>query len=239
MALALVLLAGCAHRPADDPADPLEPVNRAVFTFNEKADKYLLRPIAVGYNYVVPDPVQHSISNFFDNLDEPRNFINDLLQLKFKQSAINLSRLVVNSTAGIAGFFDVADRIGLHPHQEDFGQTLGYWGVGEGWFLMLPFLGPSTNRDLVGYVGDMPTKPTFWLPGRYDVYKYSAQGVQLINYRASLLTADRILDQQFDKYLFIRTAYLQQRQNKIYDGNPPQEAFELPDDEPAPAKGGK
>jgi len=230
-----LLLAGCAHRPADDPADPLEPVNRAVFSFNEKADKYALKAVAQAYVYVVPEPARSGVTNFFDNLDEPRNIVNALLQLKFKQSAINTGRLLLNTTAGLGGLFDVASEVGLKPHEEGFGQTLGYWGVGEGWYLMLPILGPSDNRDLVGFIGDIPTKPSFYLPGRFDVYNYSATALNAVNERANFLTSDRLLSQQFDKYLFIRTAFLQQRQSLIYDGNPPLEDYEIPSDDPAPA----
>lgn len=235
LALAALWLAGCAHHPADDPADPLEPVNRAFFTFNEKADKYALRPAAQAYSYVVPEPARNGVTHFFDNLDEPRNILNDLLQLKFKQTAVNTGRFLLNSTAGIGGLFDVASEVGLAPHDEGFGQTLGYWGVGEGWYLMLPLLGPSDNRDLVGTVADMPTKYSFWLPGRFDVYSYSAQFLNVLNVRANLLSTDRLLNEQFDRYLFVRTAFLQRRQNLIYDGNPPLEDFQIPPDEPAPA----
>ena len=234
-ALAALTLAGCAHRPADDPADPLEPVNRAVFSFNEKADKYALRPVAQAYAYVVPEPARNGVTNFFDNLDEPRNIVNDLLQLKFKQGAINLGRLLLNTTAGLGGLFDVASEVGLAPHEEGFGQTLGYWGVGEGWYLMLPLLGPSDNRDLVGFVADMPTQGSFYLPGRYDVYKYSSTGVHAVNTRANFLSSDRLLNEQFDKYLFVRTAFLQRRYSLIYDGNPPLDDYQIPaDDPPAP-----
>ena len=235
LALAALLLTGCAHRPADDPADPLEPVNRAFFTFNEKADQYALKPLAKGYVYVVPEPARNSVTNFFDNLDEPRNIVNDLFQLKFKQTAINTGRFLLNTTAGIGGLFDVASEVGLAPHEEGFGQTLGYWGVGEGWYLMLPLLGPSDNRDLVGTVADMPTKGSFWLPGHFDVYKYSAQFLEIVNKRANFLSSDRLLAEQFDRYLFVRTAFLQRRQSLIYDGNPPLDDYAIPgDDEPTP-----
>jgi len=138
---------------------------------------------------------------------------------------------VLNTTAGLAGFIDVASEVGLEKHEEGLGQTLGYWGVGEGWYLMLPLLGPSTNRDLVGFAGDSFLNPSFYLPGRYDVYAISANVVNLVDTRANFLAADGILQQQFDRYLFVRTAYLQQRWSLIHDGNPPLEDFELPDDE--------
>jgi len=233
--IATLAVAGCAHRPADDPADPLEPVNRAVFKFNETADKYALRPVAKVYADITPAPARQGITNFFDNLQEPRNIVNAILQAKFVQAGKNLGRLLLNSTAGLAGFVDVATEVGLEKHEEGLGQTLGYWGVGEGWYLMLPLLGPSTNRDLVGFAGDSFVNPSFYLPGRYDVYSISANAVNLVNTRANFLAADGILQQQFDRYLFVRTAYLQQRWNLIHDGNPPLEGFELPPDEPIDA----
>jgi len=233
--IATLAVAGCAHRPADDPADPLEPVNRAVFKFNETADKYALRPVAKVYADITPAPARQGITNFFDNLQEPRNIVNAILQAKFVQAGKNLGRLLLNSTAGLAGSVDVATEVGLEKHEEGLGQTLGYWGVGEGWYLMLPLLGPSTNRDLVGFAGDSFVNPSFYLPGRYDVYSISANAVNLVNTRANFLAADGILQQQFDRYLFVRTAYLQQRWNLIHDGNPPLEGFELPPDEPIDA----
>jgi phospholipid-binding lipoprotein MlaA len=133
---------------------------------------------------------------------------------------------------------DVATEVGLTKHNEDFGQTLGYWGVGEGWYLVLPLLGPSDNRDLIGRVGDAATNVSFYLPGRDDVYVYSANGLNLINTYAGLLSTDRLIHEQFDPYLFVRTAYLQRRQNLVYDGNPPPEPAPKFDDPAfaAPAK---
>jgi len=161
----------------------------------------------------VPEPARNGVTNFFDNLDEPRNAVNDVLQLKFKQSAKNVGRFLLNTIAGLGGLFDVASEVGLEPHVEDFGQTLGYWGVGEGWYLVLPLIGPSDNRDFAGFLADMPTQFSFYLPGRYDVERYGAQ---------------------FVHYVFIRTGYLQRRQSLVYDGHPPLEDFVVPDDEPAP-----
>src|SRR5688572_26977733 len=150
--LLTLLAAGCAHSPAYDPQDPLEKVNRAVFGFNEKADQYVLKPVAKGYDKITPQPVRRGIANFFDNLFYPTVIVNDLLQAKLKQGAFDLGRFVVNTTVGVVGIFDVATGWGMEKHEEDFGQTLGYWGVGPGWYLMLPLLGPSDNRDLVGRV---------------------------------------------------------------------------------------
>jgi len=231
---AVLALTACAHAPADEPADPLEPVNRAVFTFNDRADHYVLRPVAKGYVYVTPEIVRSGISNFFSNLEEPRTIVNDVLQLKLLQSLEDTGRLVVNTTMGAAGFIDIATRAGLEKHNEDFGQTLGYWGVGEGWYLMLPFYGPSDNRDLIGKGADMPTSPSFYLDGDHDWLRYGASGLGVIDMRAGLLDSDKLMDQQLDKYLFVRTAFLQHRQALVYDGKPPREDYEVYDDEPAP-----
>ncbi|MDR3419600.1 MAG: VacJ family lipoprotein [Nevskia sp.] len=247
--LVTLALAACAHHPADEPADPLEPVNRAVWSFNHTADQYVLKPVAQGYVDVTPDWAREGISNFFGNLTYPTTIVNDFLQAKFKQGVADTGRFVVNSTYGVGGLIDVGERVGLHRHDEDFGQTLGYWGVGEGWFLMLPLLGPSDNRDLIGRGFDSFTTPTRYLPGRYDLPNYAVTlGLYTINLRANLLPSDSLMESQFDTYLFIRTAYLQHRQALVYDGNPPPEDLGLSDiddsdsakpkagDKPAPAK---
>lgn len=227
--LATLALGACAHAPADDPADPLEPVNRVVWTFNDTADRYVLRPVARAYVYVTPDFFRTGVTNFVENIEEPRTIVNDLFQLKLAQGGSDLGRFIINTTAGLGGVLDVATGVGLSKHDEDFGQTLGYWGVGEGWYLMLPLLGPSDNRDLVGTVVDIPTNPIYWLDGDHDWLKYSFNAVHIVNTRARLLDSDRLLDSQLDKYLFVRTAYLQRRQSMVYDGNPPKEDYEFED----------
>ena len=150
---------------------------------------------------------------------------------------------MVNSIWGIGGLVDVGTRVGLVKHDEDFGQTLGYWGMGEGWYLMIPFLGPSDNRDLLGRGVDMFSNPTYYLPGRYDLPHYLATYVlDSVNRRANALPSDSLLESQFDTYLFVRTAYLQHRQALVYDGNPPPDDLGLSDygddsSTPAPAPG--
>ena len=197
-----VLLASCAHHPADDPSDPLEPVNRAMWTFNSKADQYVLKPAAKGYVAVTPGWAREGVTNFFSNLVYPTTIVNDVLQAKFTQGAADTGRFVVNSI----------------------------WGIGEGWYLMIPFLGPSDNRDLLGRGVDMFTNPTYYLPGRYDLPHYLTTYVlDSVNIRANALPSDSLLDSQFDTYLFIRTAYLQHRQALVYDGNPPPEDLGLSD----------
>lgn len=228
--LAVLALSACAHRPADDPADPLEPANRAVYTFNSKADHYVLRPAAKGYAAVMPDWAREGIGNFFSNLFYPTTIVNDFLQAKFKQGAADTGRFVVNSIYGVGGLIDVGNRVGLPKHDEDFGQTLGYWGVGEGWYLMIPFMGPSDNRDLLGKGVDIFTAPAHYIPGRYDLPHYLVDYVlNSVNVRANALPSDSLLESQFDTYLFIRTAYLQHRQALVYDGNPPPEDLGLTD----------
>lgn len=226
--LAAALLAGCAHAPADDPADPLEPVNRAIYGFNETADRFVLRPVAKGYETVLPSFVRTGVRNFFDNLFYPTVIVNDLLQLKGEQLAQDFCRFVLNSTFGIGGLLDIATPGGLPRHDEDFGQTLGYWGVGEGWYLMLPLFGPSNNRDLIGRIADSGTSPLFYL--ETDEWGYALGALDIVADRAELLKADRILAGQLDRYVFVRTIYLQLRQSRVYDGNPPKEEYDFEED---------
>lgn len=231
---ATLAIAGCAHSPPDEPSDPLEPMNRAVFKFNRAADRYVLKPVAQAYDYSVPDPAKKGVANFFNNLKEPRTILNNILQLKLKRAAKDTGRFLLNSTAGFAGLMDVATDAGLKRHDEDFGQTLGHYGVGTGWYLMLPFLGPSTNRELVGFGGDYFTAVDYYLDSE-DVVEpevlYGAKAVDLVDTRARLLSADSLLDGAIDPYIFVRTAYLQQRLAKVYDGNPPRELLYGSDDE--------
>lgn len=210
--LAAFALVGCAHRPPDDPADPLESVNRTVFSFNQKVDHLTLQPAAQGYVAVTPAVVRHGIGNFFSNLIYPTTIVNHVLQLRLLQAGADAGRFIVNSTVGIGGLIDVAQNLGLPAQEADFGQTLGNWGLGEGWFLMLPFLGPSDSRDAVGLGADFLTNPLSYLPGRYDLPKYSVTALDVVQLRADLLPADSLLRQQLDPYLFVRTAYLSRRQ---------------------------
>jgi phospholipid-binding lipoprotein MlaA len=227
--LAALALGGCAHTPPDDPSDPLETVNRGIYKFNEKADKYVLRPVAKGYDKIMPGVARTGVRNFFSNLFTPTVMVNDLLQLKFKQFGSDTLRLLANTLVGWGGLLDVATSVGLVEHDEDFGQTLGYWGVGPGWYLMLPFLGPVDNRDLIGQFGDSYTSPLFYLENGEVAFGLGA--LQAVEGRASLLDADKLLEQQMDPYVFVRSIYLQNRLNKVYDGNPPKEDFDFGEDE--------
>jgi phospholipid-binding lipoprotein MlaA len=222
LAVCTVLCTGCAT--ATNPRDPLEPLNRAVYQVNEGVDKVALKPAARGYRAVVPVPVRGGVTNFFGNFRDVTSAINNLLQFKIGTALSDAGRVAVNSTVGLLGVFDVASRIGLPKHDEDFGQTLGYWGVQEGPYLILPFLGPSTVRDTAGLVGDYFTDPEFYLivdaPATWITF-----GTRLVNLRANLLGAERVLDQAaLDRYAFLRDAYLQRRRNQVYDGNPPRGA---------------
>ena len=156
MLLSLSLL-GCATN--GDPRDPLEPLNRGIYKFNDTVDKAVLKPVATGYKEAMPGPVRTAVGNFFSNLDDVLVLLNDLLQFKLEQAASDFSRLVWNTSVGIAGLIDVATPMDLPKHNEDFGQTLGYWGVNNGPYLVLPFFGPSTLRDTVGTVVDVPIRP--------------------------------------------------------------------------------
>lgn len=235
------LTSGCAHRMPDEPLDPLEPVNRGVYKFNRVADTYVLRPVAKTYRDYTPSEFRTGVSNFLDNLFYPTTIVNDFLQGKFAQGGKDTARFIVNTTLGIVGIMDVATPLGLPRNDEDFGQTFGKWGMGEGVFLMLPFLGPSNARDLVGRVGDSFAGPTpmFNMADAYTVTDYRVEdgaelaltGFGALDARANLLDADRYLDEQLDPYVFLRTAYLQNRQNLVFDGNPPKPKFDFDEDE--------
>lgn len=233
--LVTLVLAGCATMPPDQPADPLEPLNRAVFSFNRKADQYVLKPIAKGYDYALPDAAKRGVTNFFSNLGEPVTIVNGVLQGKFVQAASDTGRFLLNSTAGFVGLMDVASDAGMPRHDEDFGQTLGYYGVGTGIYLMVPFLGPSNGRDLIGRGADYFTNPLYYVQDNnqdLETEFYGLTALNLINLRAQLLSADSLLDGALDPYIFVRTAYLQNRLNKVYDGSPPHSLlYGIDDDE--------
>ncbi len=207
--------------------DPFEGFNRAMFKFNQKVDKYALKPVAKGYRAVLPSPVRKGVSNFFSNLREPIVILNALLQGKFIQAVSDLSRFIWNTTAGLYGLIDVASHMGMEKHHEDFGQTLGKWGVGEGPYLVLPFLGPSNVRDSAGLVVDYETYPPTHMEEQSTRDKLLL--TETVNKRSQLLEAGDILEQAAgqDPYIFVREAYRQRRRNLIYDGNPP--APEPPD----------
>jgi len=217
----LALLGGCASTN-NNHKDPLEPMNRAIYSFNDGVDKVLMKPVAEVYREVLPQFVRTSVSNFFANINDVLIALNNLLQGKLPDAASDVGRVVVNTTAGILGLFDVATEIGLEKHNEDFGQTLGRWGVGDGPYLVLPFFGPSNLRDGLGRLVDYRTDPiTYVDPSRDRNQLWLAR---LVSTRAELLDTSKILETAaLDPYEFLRDAYLQRRRNLVYDGNPPPE----------------
>ena len=220
--LLLALIIVPSTYASDD--DPLEPMNRAIFEFNEIVDDNVLKPIAKGYKYVTPDPVEVGISNFFSNLGEIGTITNDLLQLKFAQAGRDTMRFFLNSTLGIFGIFDVATPLGLSKNKEDFGQTLGFWGVPDGPYLVLPFLGPSSFRDGPSMMVDYELSPVEQL---HHEERQVLQTLDIVDTRARLLRATKILDTAAkDKYIFIRESYLQKRESQVNDGNVKEE-FEI------------
>jgi phospholipid-binding lipoprotein MlaA len=231
--LALVLLStGCATGPHANPKDPLEPMNRKIAVFNDTLDDNVLKPVATGYRDYTPQLVQTGVSNFFRNLSDVLSTLNNGLQLKGRDTAESLMRVVVNTTFGIYGIFDVATPIGLQRHPEDFGQTLGYWGVPDGPYLVLPIFGPSTVRD----ASMLPVELSLDLVGQHDVAaeRNVAVFARIVDKRASLLKTTNLLsDAAIDKYSFTRDGYLQFRRNQVFDGNPPDvDQLEDPSAEP-------
>ncbi len=223
LALALgLLMAGCATGPQANPADPLEPWNRGVYKFNDALDRAVLKPVATVYQESTPELLRKGVGNFFANLEDAWTTVNSVLQLKGQVAGESFTRFWVNSFFGLAGVLDVASEMQIPRHNEDFGQTLGYWGVGAGPYVMLPLLGPSTVRDtaalpadwrgdLVTHIEDVPTRNTLI-------------GVRVVHKRGRLLKQEGLLEgAALDKYTFLRDAYLQHRRNLVYDGNPPEE----------------
>ncbi len=208
-------LAGCATT-ANNPKDPYEGFNRAMFTVNEGLD-VVIKPIAQGYDAAAPLPVKAGIGNFFGNIWDVLTAVNNLLQGKGQQGMSDIGRVLINSTIGIGGVFDIASEMGLEKHTEDFGQTLGVWGVGDGPYFYWPLIGPRTTRDTFGWMVDSAMDPVWYVS---DVpLRNSLVGVRFIDLRASLLPTDKIVEQAaFDKYNYIRDAYLQNRQSEIRDG---------------------
>jgi len=212
---------GCASVPNPDPRDPLESFNRGVFTFNEGLDKAVFKPVATVYRDVTPQLVRTGVGNFLGNLDDAWSSVNSLLQGKLRHAIDNFFRFGVNSTFGIFGLLDVAGEMQIQRHSEDFGQTLGRWGVGSGAYLVLPFFGPSTirdaialpvdsNGDLISHVNDIATRN-------------GLRVLNVIDTRAGVLGLSSALDEvALDKYSFARDAFLQRRRNAVYDGEPPE-----------------
>ena len=216
-----------------NPDDPLESFNRSMFTFNENIDKYAFKPVAKGYNFVMPNFASKGVTNFFSNVDDIVVFFNELLQFKLAEAAATSARFVFNSTFGLLGLIDVASDMDLPKHNEDFGQTLAVWGVDSGPYLVLPLIGPMTVRDTAGLAVDW----TYFDP----IFKRQTLTqslvtltIKYIDMRAGLIKASNILDDTVpDKYAFMRDAWMLRREFLIYDGNPPEDFTEdeLFDDE--------
>lgn len=219
------LLAGCASQPEYPGAtpDPLEPVNRVTYQFNDAFDRVLLKPVAKGYKKVTPGLFRQGVGNFFSNLGYPFVIFNNLLQAKPGAALSDTGRLVVNTTVGLGGLIDVASDIGLEEHNEDLGQTLAVWGVPAGPYIVLPFLGPATLRDAISRPADIGFNGLYYINDRSVRDKLFV--LQIVDMRARLLTADSQIEASNDPYLFVRSSYLQRREYLIYDGNPPMDDF--------------
>ena len=206
-----LLLTPVAAIAEDDDADsdPFEPLNRVTFAFNDTLDRYIARPVGKGYNAVLPRFVRTGIGNFFDNWTYPVTIVNGYLQGKFGQGTAEIGRFVVNSTAGVAGLFDVASRFGLDEHEEDFGLTFAHWGIDQGPYVVIPVLGPATARSGIGIIGNTMINP---------VVQYNDSSVRnkmlilwFIESRAALIGPDEVVQEAYDPYLFVRDAYIQNR----------------------------
>ncbi|MGZ5036093.1 MAG: MlaA family lipoprotein [Usitatibacter sp.] len=217
--LAALTLSACATT-GGDPRDPWEGLNRKTLAFNDALDRAVMKPVAQGYQKVTPAFAQEGVNNFYMNLEDIGTGVNNLLQGKVKEGANDAARVLVNSVLGVFGLWDVATPMGLEKHDEDFGQTLGWWGVPSGPYFVIPFLGPSTARDAPARAVD----PSWYYPRWIDndrVY-WAWWGFDKVRARANLLKAENILDQAaLDRYTFLRDAYLQRRRNQVFDGHPP------------------
>jgi len=208
---------------ADDAVhDPLEGFNRTMFAVNEGLDTVVVKPVAQVYDFVTPLPVRAGVGDFFGNIADVRNVLNNTLQGKLADAGTDLGRLLINSTIGIFGLFDVASELGLEKHDEDFGQTLAVWGWDDSSFLFWPIIGPRTVRDTGGWVVDVYTDPTWYTLNKSVAARNSLVALSFVDVRASLLPSDKVVEEAaLDKYAYVRDAYLQRRRNQIFDGRPP------------------
>ena len=217
----VILSSGCATTGSGDPRDPFEGFNRGVYSFNQAMDKALFDPLGKVYQTITPDIVDEGVTNFFSNLRDISVVVNDVLQLKIDQALSDVTRIVFNSTIGLLGFFDVSSAMGLPEHDEDFGQTLGYWGVGSGPFVMIPLFGPTTLRDAAGIAIDTGVlNPIFYLND--TELKAGLLTLNYVDFKADLLSAKKILGEAaLDEYEFLKNAYFEKRENQINDGSIP------------------
>jgi len=229
-------LEGCAKTTRYYPNDPWQSMNRSTQSFNDNVDKVVLKPVAKAYEWAVPDVVDKGVSNFFSNINDIGVTVNDLLQFKMKQAGMDGSRFLINTTAGGAGFFDVAKLVNLPKHNEDFGQTLGYWGVPSGSYLVLPFFGPSSPRDTAGLIGDALLNPLTYVSifggTAASAATAGAKAVEITDNRADLLSTEKVIDEAtVDRYDFFKNSYQQHRKYLINDGNSSSDDDLLLDDE--------
>lgn len=239
-------ISGCATSipaaPKEERAatDPWEPMNRRTDAFNNNIDRFTLKPLAKGYRAVTPTFVRRGIDNAFSNLRTPLYIVNNLLQGKIQRSFSETGRLIVNSTIGIGGLINVASSMGMDTYREDFGQTFAVWGVSDGPYVVVPFLGPRTLRDTVSIPFDYAADPIRFID--HDQTRLIVRAVEIVNTREQLFAAETLIEDSFDRYLAIRESYLQNRNFLIYDGDPPEDEdfyddFEdFEDDEPQPEK---
>lgn len=226
------LLGGCASAPSN-PDDPWEDWNRDAQSFNDDVDEYILKPMAKGYLFATPEPVDRGVTNFFSNIDDIGVTLNALFQFKLTQAGMDMSRFLVNTTAGVVGIFDVASMIDLPKHNEDFDQTLAVWGVPSGPYLVLPFWGPSSPRGMFGLVGDAlmdPLNYTLFAGAAVSAASTLGDVINVTDQRAGLMTTEKIVDEAaINRYDFIKESYQQHRKYLINDGNIPEEddSFDL------------
>lgn len=237
--LIVAVFSGCA---TDSSKDPLEGLNRGVYKFNDVADKIAIKPVATAYKAVTPSPIRIGFNNFFNNLGSVTSVLNNLLQFKFANAFTEAGRFVINSTFGLAGFIDLAGMDKVPVNKEDFGQTLGHWGIGNGAYLVLPLMGPSTLRDTTGLVFDSATTNPISYTHNIGEVRLSNQlrAAQILDKRTELLDATDLVDEaSLDPYAFMRDAYLQRRASQVQDGLVPKELIEdeffEEDNEPSPS----
>jgi phospholipid-binding lipoprotein MlaA len=236
---AAMAITGCATTTPKEAVemDPWQGWNKGTQSFNDSFDKHILKPVAVGYLHVTNSAVDKGVTNFFSNINDIGVTINDILQLKLLQGGMDISRFLINTTAGVGGIFDWANEIDLPKHNEDFGQTLGYWGVPAGPYLVLPFFGASTPRDTVGLLGDAFLDPLTYVSifGGFagNIATIGTSALDVTDYRAGVMSSEKVVNEATDgnRYDFIKNSYLQHREYLIHDGNPPNEIDPLDVDE--------
>jgi len=229
---AILSCGACASSATRTRGDPIEPANRSIYKFNDAIDRGVLKPTAKAYDKHSPGWLKTGIGNFFENLTYPGTIVNQLLQGKVKAAGQDTARFVINLTLGWGGVLDVASNAKLPHHDEDLGQTLGLWGVPPGPYVMMPFFGPASLRDLPSAIMDRFIEPLSWY--NYGNERWFAFALDVVDTRARLLPLEASMDQVYDKYAFIRNAYLQRRLYKVYDGNPPEESIDEALEDPDP-----